>query len=739
MVCKSSYMRFLCSWFLFIVVTAMGTIWAVAQESDTSRELERIDIEAPEPRPVTAPAARSDRGSESDRLPPPESPSPWDGERASEIPSSIVPSTLSLVEGKSQISLAAASLPAQTQAVTAQDIRELNTWGDYATWFARVAGVKAINYGQGQIGTAVSMRGFTSSTGQEVAVFVDGVPQNLPSGVAVNGRVELSWLTPEVIEKIEIIKGPVSAMYGNYALAGVLNIVTKKSEPAPAITSSGGSFNNFRLLGVLSNEAWTPTPYLAHQYYTIDGYRDNSQLSQWSPFNKVSYPLWGGTLSLRYNYYRSDWGAPGYWPIDWVKSGLIERTRAFNTSDGGYQRRYELVMNYAPSCGERGLYTTLFVGNYRGTRYASFLPIPPSQFCRQDDRVYWGGRVYYNLVFGDVASLTIGGETRQDSGEAQQFNTVNRRRTTTRYDYDLRLSNCGIFLQGQIKPVEQLKIVGGVRWDYFLQDIDNLILPRNSGTGVCAIRSPKVGFVMTPTKNINIFGNLATGFRSPSNLEMSPYSASADKDFSLEPAAVQTYDVGCNVALFGNLFLAADYYHTYMQREIRMVNNNPVVVGDTVRKGYELEARFYPADSEDFSVFGSYAWVDARVIDPTVPGQILVQDISEHNIKGGVTMRRRFGFTGELTADLYYQYTSGAPYYRFAGTAAERATPVFGPDFDVYNLKLTYTGTGWSSFFSARCKPREFSADYTWVSNDLLVYDPQPQWEFAAGLTYSFW
>ena len=60
--------------------------------------------------------------------------------------------------------------------------------------------------------------------------------------------------------------------------------------------------------------------------------------------------------------------------------------------------------------------------------------------------------MYYNLVFGDIGSLTVGGETRQDSGEAQQYNTVNRQRTTTTYDYGMRLSNWAMFLQGQIKP-----------------------------------------------------------------------------------------------------------------------------------------------------------------------------------------------------------------------------------------------------------------------------------------------
>jgi outer membrane receptor protein involved in Fe transport len=545
-----------------------------------------------------------------------------------------------------------------------------------------------------------------------------------------HGASEISWLSPEYIERIEIIKGPFSALYGNFAMGGVVNIVTKNYDPAPSVGAYGGSFGTFRALGIFSTDLWSPTPFLAQDYYTIEGYRDNAQLNQWSPFNKVSWPIWGGLLSLRYNYFQSRWGAPGYWPIDWVKSRLVKRTQAYNPTDGGRNKRYEVVMNYAPVCGERGLYATLYVADFHHKRFAKFLPVTGSQFGRQDDRYFWGGRAFYHMVFGDMASLTVGGETRQDNGETQQYYTEDRRRTTTRYDYEMKLSNWAMFIQGQIKPTESVKIVGGVRWDYFSQDFDNLVLPANSGKGSPYIRSPKIGFVFTPVANLNIFGNIGCGFRSPSYLEVSPYSANTATGFDLEPAMVQTYDIGCNATVFGNLYLAADYYHTNMQREIRTINGYPVNIGDTVREGYELEAKYYPSENIDF--FGSYAWVDAKVTDPTTPGRLLVTDISEHTIKAGISMKRDFGLYGGVLADLYYEYFSGTPNY-------SGSTLIYGPDFDVYNFKLTYSGRGWSSFFSARCKPREYANDTTWVNTGLLVYDPPPKWDLVGGLSYTFW
>jgi outer membrane receptor protein involved in Fe transport len=723
---------------LFVFFLAVGApvltadIAAVAQGTENVPQLERIDIEAPDRRPATRAATPSRSGASYDE-PSPIPPSSTDNQegRSQVFSGNGVPaSTRSLVTDKSQISLGAASLPAQIQTVTAQDIQQLNVWREPADLFGKIAGVSVFNYSQGNLGLPIAMRGFQTST--EIGFFIDGVPLNQPSSTGGTGRVLMQWLVPEAIERIEIIKGPFSALYGDFSMAGVVNIVTKKSDSSSSLTSWGGSFGGFRALGILSSGAMVPTPFLAQEFDTIDGYRDNSQLKQGSTFDKISFPSLGGILSLRFNYFQSDWGAAGYVPIDWVKSGLWNGRRPLDPTDGGYVWRYQFVANYAPACGERGLYATLYFDKSYDMRYCKFLPITSSQFARVNDRPYWGGRIFYNLVFSDLASLTIGGETRQDSGRGKQYNTVNRQWTSTTYDYGMHLANWATFLQGQIKPHEKVKIIGGVRWDFFIQQFDNVTRLQNSGKGFPYIRSPKIGFVLTPTENFNVFGNVGSGFRSPANLEVCPYQANSRSNFDLDPALVQTYDIGFNTTVFGNLYLAADYYHTYTEREIKTVNNQPVNIGNTIRKGYELEARYYPSNDLDF--FGSYAWVDAKVVDPTYPGQFLVPYISEHLIKAGITLRRDFGPYGRVMADLYYQYFSGTPGYK--NTTA--TIPLYGPDYDMYNFKLTYSGNGWSSFFSTRCQPREYSAPYTWVSGGYQVYDPPPQWELTSGLTYNW-
>jgi outer membrane receptor protein involved in Fe transport len=197
--------------------------------------------------------------------------------------------------------MSAASLPAQVQTITSQDIQQLNVWGrEPADLFMRTAGVNAYYYNQGTLGLGIGMRGFT--TANDIGFWVDGVPQNYPSEIG-HGRVILQWLNPEAIERIEVIKGPFSALYGNFAEAGVINIITKKSDPSSSFKVEGGSFGSVRALGILSTESLIVTPFLAQDYYSIDGYRENSQLKQGSTFDKFSVPIFGGTLSLRYSYF----------------------------------------------------------------------------------------------------------------------------------------------------------------------------------------------------------------------------------------------------------------------------------------------------------------------------------------------------------------------------------------------------------------------------------------------------
>lgn len=86
------------------------------------------------------------------------------------------------------------------------------------------------------------------AAGKYTLILIDGVPVNDPSGV--DGAFDIRMISLNQVERIEILKGSQSVLYGTDALAGVINIITKKKASKPAGisgTAAYGSFNTLRL------------------------------------------------------------------------------------------------------------------------------------------------------------------------------------------------------------------------------------------------------------------------------------------------------------------------------------------------------------------------------------------------------------------------------------------------------------------------------------------------------------
>jgi outer membrane receptor protein involved in Fe transport len=730
--------RALCVLLLMVALTTGADLRALGQDT-TERQLERVEINPPAQRTATR-APSAGQGSGYGEPTPQDQPSSDSQAGASGTGSgsqSLIPSSsLSVVTDKSSVSsVGASALPSQVTVVTRQEIDRLDV-RNYTDLFRTVPGVRSYTYGQGDVGHPMQIRGNSGGHGTDTCIYVDGVPQNFPSASqGGNGMSDISWLSPEMIDHIEVIKGPFSALYGNYAQAGVINIITKSSEPTPSMTVSGASFGGFRVLPIVTSQQWVPTPYVVNDYMTLDGYSENSQYKRWSSFNKVTVPIWNGCLSLRFNYYRSDWGAPGFPYIDYVLKGIFDRRAAVNPTDLGYQRTWSAVANYAPSGTDAGLYFTGYVEKYEKYRWSTIIPDP--QRLQNDDRTFYGGRIFYNLVFGNFASAIIGAESRYDRGMAQQFRTVSRQTTGTTNDYGLGLWNSALFVQGQIKLADSVKLVGGVRKDYFDMNVTNRLIPANSGIGYPTTLNPKVGFVVTPFKNVNIFGNKGLGFRAPAASEMSPVKTTAQRNFQLEAAQTDSWDLGFNATFLDQIYVAFDWYRTDMQNEVRTdATGNPYNVGNSKRTGYEVEARYYP--SSQVNVFANYSWVDAKVKNPATAGQDLVTGVAQDVIKGGIALTYDLTPDVKFLGDFYCEYVGEQPFY--FGT---NRTPQYGPDYVLYALKLAWQGRNWGIFTGAKYQPKELSSDSISSAGNSTVgyhftFTPRPLWDLNGGFKYTF-
>src|SRR5438093_11542555 len=130
--------------------------------------------------------------------------------------------------------------PASTSVVTSQDIEEKQI-ERVADALRQVPGLSVVQSGTAGQLTSVFTRGLRS---EHTQVLLDGVPINQ----GLQGAFNFADLTTENIDRIEVVRGPQSTLYGPRALAGVIQIFTKRGEGTPAITSSaeGGSYDTFR-------------------------------------------------------------------------------------------------------------------------------------------------------------------------------------------------------------------------------------------------------------------------------------------------------------------------------------------------------------------------------------------------------------------------------------------------------------------------------------------------------------
>lgn len=191
--------------------------------------------------------------------------------------------------------------------ITSNDIESLSA-SDLAEVLTKITSMNISSYGGLGATKSIRMRGSTAS---QVLVLIDGRPINNPR----DGEADLSNIPLDNIERIEILHGPASSLYGSQAMGGTINIITKKPPKEKQKTELATSFGTFRTYtekllygGNLSNFGYLITG----QYESSEGFRDNSEFNTKDFNTKFEYELNDqNNLSLNFGFYKARLGTPG--------------------------------------------------------------------------------------------------------------------------------------------------------------------------------------------------------------------------------------------------------------------------------------------------------------------------------------------------------------------------------------------------------------------------------------------
>lgn len=642
---------------------------------------------------------------------------------------------------KGSVTLDAKGLPAAVTVIGREDIERTNVGRDYTDLLRRVPGVNAYSFGQGDIGSPIKMRGFTGTGahGGDVAIYVDGVPQNFPSANQGGpGMSDLSWLTPDMIERIEVIKGPFSALYGDQNRAGAINIVTRDRGES-SIGLSAGSYGSGRGTAVLSSEHGAARSFVVADLYRTDGYRDNSGVARGNLFAKASLDTGDALWALRGSYYKSDWDAPGYLSFASLVNGTVKPSDRDPNAPPlfGDAERYGLVLTRRPARGEEGWHASAFAEHYEKRRANPAGGNPNGYNVQNDDRAVYGGRAQYHLGIGAKAAITAGAELRADRGTGinQRWDTPAGPGANVNNHWDLDLLTYGLFAQAQWQVLESFKLVGGVRRDAFDYRIDNLKLPAASVDYDASVTTPRAGFVWSPLKTLDVYANVGEGFRSPAERELSPpgplgpVGAAGGTSFpDLKPPKVKARDVGFNARLGTQWTLSAAAYHTVNKSEIRETTPGSGVyagIGDTTRNGWEVDARFDV--TEAFSLYASYGNVKGRINTPVNAGQDLISGLPEHTYRLGGEYTAALA-AGLLRANADVFQLSGAPYYVGASPV-----PLYSRIYTRYDLRVSLERNRVRYAVYGVFQPHAFAGEQAGAT-----VDPRPRADVGVALTYTF-
>lgn len=473
-------------------------------------------------------------------------------------------------------------LPASVRLITAVQIKEMTS----ATVDDLLRTEASINVdrknGIFSKNASVNMRGLNSSA--RTLVMLDGVPLNKADG----GGVNWNRINTESVEKIEIIKGPGSAMYGGNAMGGVINVISKEIQPQPtgSVKVSMGSCNTQGVQAWLNGrtKALPKLGWGINSFYRRgNGYIIAPKESRDSTDVKAS--LWEYNVGGKLAYYFSDSSRieMGYNYFD-DKTG--DGIRVYDPEGGYYKYRtnhaYATYHGYAGSTQlTANVYMQLenYINQKEQLKTEKTPPYAITQYVlyvtdsHRNDAGMW---LSATTNAGKYHKITYGADVRLSGADASDIYFT----STDTISNKGKMNSYALFIQDEYSTLHnRLKIIAGARADavYFGNASFSIATPSviNSYMAVYTgnyddknwfALSPKLGARYSLNPSNSVYLNYSAGFR-PGTLDDMCRSGSISKGFKmanpdLKPEHINNFEAGGSFVLAKNVRFEPSVYYS---------------------------------------------------------------------------------------------------------------------------------------------------------------------------------
>jgi len=440
--------------------------------------------------------------------------------------------------------------------------------------------------------TQIRVRGLE---GNHILVLIDGV-EVAPAG---SGEFDFSSLLTSDIERIEVVRGPQSGVYGSNAMAGVVQIITKGNGDT-GVTGSveGGSYGTYQVTG--SGRVAGEKGFL-----TLTGAQRQTDGFSVAPGGSENDGDRTSGVSSRGRFIVSDaFRLDGNFHYDDKHLETDDQDFSGGPLQGqvidsdGFINRSDLT---AGATGTLSLLDRKWVSTaaiaYTHNRSHGFSS--GSDYGERDERTRLTATTSYDFTLGPVGNTVVGFIEHQRESyrntypfDPSQEGRLDREETSIGGEYHL-------------DPMQGLSLSGALRHD------DN-----DSFKDATTFRLAG-SYSIAPTGS-RLHASYGTGITNPTFTEQFgfiPGQFVGNPD--LRPEKVKSWDAGIEQTIVsGRLTLDATYFHSTLEDEIMSIYPSSInAAGQSHRKGVELSLTAHPMASLDLT--GSYSFVDARDPDGT--------------------------------------------------------------------------------------------------------------------------